>query len=210
MTYVGAGSRSNRSSSSARRYLGRIFVRSSSSGKSSSWRNLASRRLEPMSNMPRDCRRDQFVARSTRSRPQRLLPRADVLEQAVHAERDERRSGEAEAEDRRARDRPSRRRGLRSATTRARRRARRDSASATKPEPGRERNREPRVQQVVRVAEAGEVDRERQRRGGRRARQPPSPTRPLSRSSPRYCLMYGRPIGAGGIDGRSRPRRRRG
>ena len=50
LTYVGAGRMSNCSSSSARRYLGRIFVRSSSAAKSSSWRILASRRLEPMSN----------------------------------------------------------------------------------------------------------------------------------------------------------------
>ncbi len=47
----GAGRMSKRSSSSARRYFGRIFVRSSSSGKSRFWRRRASRRLEPMSNM---------------------------------------------------------------------------------------------------------------------------------------------------------------
>ena len=53
-TYVGAGRMSKRSSSSALRYFGLIFVRSSSSGKSRFWRSRASRRLEPMSNMQRD------------------------------------------------------------------------------------------------------------------------------------------------------------
>ena len=99
-TYVGAGRMSKCSSSSARRYFGRIFVRSSSSGKSRFWRRRASRRLEPMSNTRGMCSRSRSWFRRS------LLARADVLEQAVHAERDE-----ADA----ARHRPRRRaRGRRS------------------------------------------------------------------------------------------------
>ncbi len=105
------------------------------------------------------------------------LARADVLEQAVDTERDESRRGHAEPDD------PERReprwlcgspaphpRG--SATSHPR--ASREQQRAT-PRRRSDRNREPGVQEVVAVAEAREVDGERQGRDGRDAREDRSP-----------------------------------
>src|SRR5690349_12241963 len=85
--YVCAGSWSNCSSSSRRRYLARTFVRTSSSGKSSPFLVRASRRLAPISNMRQE---------STVRLPARELgPR---LEEHVHADRDQRSQRQADAE----------------------------------------------------------------------------------------------------------------
>ena len=92
-----------------------------------------------------------------------LLARADVLEQAVHAERDESRCGHAQA------DHAEHATGRREAPsgTSAQRHPRSDARATSQrerdePEPGGQRNRESRMQQVVRVAEAREKDGERQ------------------------------------------------
>src|SRR5207302_2857806 len=83
LTYVCAGSTSNCSSSSARRYLARILVDCSISGKSRAWRRRASRRLFPISNTAaahctaipskctRRCQRRATCGEASQNAPQR-------------------------------------------------------------------------------------------------------------------------------------------
>ena len=126
--------------------------------------------------------------------------RPDVLEQAVDAERDERRGGEAEADD--AEDVPGSGDTAPAARGDAHRGApavaRRARASAARPSTTTERDREARVERARSAAEAREVDRDAaaSRRTASPATSEPHAAR-CRRLEPRYCLTYGRPIDAG-------------
>ena len=123
---VGAGRMSNCSSSRARRYFGRIFVRSSSSGKS---------RLLAEAGLAEAGADVEHAGRSVEAR-RSVAAGADVLEKPVDAERDERRGREAEADRSEHVPRRGRRPGApRPSDTAVRRRARRASESETSARP---------------------------------------------------------------------------
>ena len=170
LMYESPGSRSNRSSSSACRYLPRIFVPLSISGKSRLLRRRASRRLEPISNT------SSSVDRLGRKSVQQLVHayRQCCSEREVDAERAEQAAEPRDTASSHASDRP-----LRPAPRRAREQQRHE------PEQERGNRRPARMQQLdVAVVRCTQSPPARSRpRAGRR----PPPAMP-SRSAG-YCFL---------------------
>src|ERR671918_2553114 len=126
---------------------------------------------------------------------------AHVLEQAVHAEGDERGESHADAHD------PEHAPGDRAPVPPLGRETERDPAPGAScereggdPEQGGDGDRERRVDELVRVAETREEDRERQRQHRGEPGEHGTDAASATPSCHGYCLTYGRPTAAGGID----------